>query len=86
MKTISDRIKIKLENREGGQQNILAYSEVEKIHKHLAANERDDQGWARKLGGERCLCNERGFPGPRSVNFYHASLVISTQLQSLHSY
>lgn len=26
----SDRIQIKLENREGGQQNTLAYSEVEK--------------------------------------------------------
>jgi len=30
---------------ERGQQNILAYSGVEKIHKQLAANEkRDDQG------------------------------------------
>lgn len=94
----SDRIKIKLENGERGQWNITAYSEVEKIHKQLAANEkRDDQGWARKLGAktgreqgttsQRCLYSVKaGFPGLRSMNFYHASLFISTQLQSLHSY
>lgn len=42
MKMILDRIKIKLENREGGQQNIFVYLEVEKIYKYLVVNERDD--------------------------------------------
>lgn len=83
---------------ERGQQNTLAYSEVEKIHKQLIANgKRDDQGQARKLGArrvreqgttsQRCLYSVKaGFPGLCSMNFYNASLLISTQLQSLHSY
>lgn len=33
MQMCLDKIKIKLENREGGQESIFAYSEVEKIYK-----------------------------------------------------
>lgn len=44
MKMCSGRIKVKLGNREGRQQNILACSEVKRIYKQLAANEKRDDG------------------------------------------
>lgn len=53
MKMCSNGIKVKLENREGGQKNILAYSEVERIYKQLAANEKRDDGRVDEGAGAR---------------------------------
>ena len=91
---------MKLGNREGGQQNTLSYSEVEKIYKQVAAIEkRDDwgsrgswrgRGWhgeELETASQRCFYSVRaGFPGLRGMNSFHTSLLISSQLQSLHSY
>lgn len=51
MKMCSGRIKVKLGNREGRQQNILACSEVKRIYKQLAANEKRDDGRADEGAG-----------------------------------
>ena len=78
----------------------LSYSEVEKIYKQVAAIEkRDDwgsrgswqgRGWhgeELETASQRCFYSVRaGFPGLRGMNSFHTSLLISSQLQSLHSY
>lgn len=43
---------MKLGNREGGQQNTLSYSEVEKIYKQVAAFEQRMIGVGEEAGGE----------------------------------
>lgn len=91
---------MKVGNKEGGQQNTLLYSEVGKIYKQVAAIEkRDDQGsrgswrgraWHRKeleTASQRGFYSVRaGFLGLRGMNSFHTSLLISSELQSLHSY